>query len=296
MASNVLTCTEFGLSCEYMRERKKRGKASRKDLAKQAASRMTSDARSPNDQSSDETSPTQSRHENTSSNDSSSNRPVPESQRLRFRSLSLGDSALSDSQTVAPNLALPPRSSLRVGSSSILREDGQLYPPHMSSQPNHSSDLDHPDGQARLHLPGFESIPGYSLADHHRQHISDDSKSRPFCPPNIDISGYGDIAYPLQSPSTYQANTPGVFRLGSPLTGYPNNGSPSEAPEWLAMPSPGHQYQQQIPPSFSLGLRYPVLQPLLPHLGSILPQALTCDLLDLYFSSSSSAYMHPLSP
>lgn len=295
VACSVLTASEFGLSCEYIRERKKRGKASRKDLAQQAATRMNGNPQSPNYHSSDETSPIDSRLETTSSIGLSSHRPVPESQRLRVTSLSLGDSALSDNQRVVLPLPPPPRPCVRDGNFSTLEDDSQLCSPHVSKQPTDSSNLDRPEDQPRLHLSEFEGMPGYSRPDLHKQHIEADSTARPFSSPTIDITGYADISYPLRSP-IYQPNTPGIFRLGSPLSSFPNNGSPGDAPEWLALPSSTPQLRQQIPSSSGPGLRYPVLQPLLPHLGSMLPQALACDLLDLYFSSSSSAYMHPLSP
>lgn len=47
---------------------------------------------------------------------------------------------------------------------------------------------------------------------------------------------------------------------------------------------------------FASSLRYPVLQPVLPHIASIIPQSLACDLLDVYFTSSSSSHLSPLSP
>jgi hypothetical protein len=43
-------------------------------------------------------------------------------------------------------------------------------------------------------------------------------------------------------------------------------------------------------------LRYPVLQPLIPHLTNIMPISLACELLELYFQSSSAAFMQPVSP
>jgi hypothetical protein len=43
-------------------------------------------------------------------------------------------------------------------------------------------------------------------------------------------------------------------------------------------------------------LRYPVLQPLVPHLTNIMPISLACELLELYFQSSSAAFMQPVSP
>lgn len=45
-----------------------------------------------------------------------------------------------------------------------------------------------------------------------------------------------------------------------------------------------------------LSCRYPVLKPLLPHLGSIMNIPTACDLLEFYFQSSSSVFMEPVSP
>jgi hypothetical protein len=45
-----------------------------------------------------------------------------------------------------------------------------------------------------------------------------------------------------------------------------------------------------------LPCKYPVLQPLIPHLGSIMTVPMACDLLEHYFQSSSSVFMEPMSP
>ncbi|KAF1936705.1 xylanolytic transcriptional activator 2 [Clathrospora elynae] len=42
--------------------------------------------------------------------------------------------------------------------------------------------------------------------------------------------------------------------------------------------------------------RYPVLRPLLSHLGTIMNVSTACDLLEFYFQSSSSVFMEPVSP
>ncbi|KAH7392109.1 xylanolytic transcriptional activator 2 [Phaeosphaeria sp. MPI-PUGE-AT-0046c] len=42
--------------------------------------------------------------------------------------------------------------------------------------------------------------------------------------------------------------------------------------------------------------RYPVLKPLMPHLGTIMTVTTACDLLEYYFQSSSSVFMEPTSP
>ena len=70
-----------------------------------------------------------------------------------------------------------------------------------------------------------------------------------------------------------------------------------ESPDWLALTSPMYLNEplpnQPRPPDT---LRYPVLRPLLPHIESIMPQALACDLLEQYFTSSTSAYLRPSNP
>ena len=67
-----------------------------------------------------------------------------------------------------------------------------------------------------------------------------------------------------------------------------------ESPDWLALTSPMF-ISEPVPaqPRITDSLRYPVLRPLLPHIESIIPQALACDLLEQYFTSSTSAYLRP---
>lgn len=99
----------------------------------------------------------------------------------------------------------------------------------------------------------------------------------------------------------------------------PENGTPvTMAPEYANM---GYhmqfpQVRQQSPHSYgsgdtgspqsgvsvtsshggSISCKYPVLLPLLPHLGSIITIPMACDLLEFYFQSSSSVFMEPMSP
>ncbi|KAJ5675428.1 Arabinanolytic transcriptional activator araR [Penicillium macrosclerotiorum] len=42
------------------------------------------------------------------------------------------------------------------------------------------------------------------------------------------------------------------------------------------------------------GLKYPVLEPVMPFIESNLPRRLVCDLLELYFTSAISTHMHPV--
>lgn len=59
------------------------------------------------------------------------------------------------------------------------------------------------------------------------------------------------------------------------------------------VPAPSHAGQG---PSTSKrpGVKYPVLEPIMPYLESNLPRRLVCDLLELYFTSSFSTHMHPV--
>jgi Fungal specific transcription factor domain len=69
------------------------------------------------------------------------------------------------------------------------------------------------------------------------------------------------------------------------------------SPAWLNLPSPPFAEQNTSAPARSTDtLRYPVLRPLLPHIESVIPLSSACDLLDVYFASSSYAQLRPLSP
>lgn len=142
-------------------------------------------------------------------------------------------------------------------------------------------------------------------------------------------------ALQTQSPTSYTAGN-AAFRMGtSPLSAYPL-ADQTTSPGWMSMSSPPAQYAshmagsgfqqqaaqqqqhaahqaaqqqqqqhaqaqaaqqvQQQAQQQQAQLRYPVLEPLIPHLGNIIPVSTACDLIDLYFASSSSAQMHPMSP
>ncbi|KAM4066754.1 fungal specific transcription factor [Hirsutella rhossiliensis] len=100
------------------------------------------------------------------------------------------------------------------------------------------------------------------------------------------MSGYQGLAFGLSAapcPARFDNNF--AFPMGyRPLNGYP-----------MAIPSLspvlGSMAMSPMPPK----CRYPVLEPLIPHLGSAISVSLACNLLDIYFSSSS-AQMHPTSP
>jgi len=87
------------------------------------------------------------------------------------------------------------------------------------------------------------------------------------------------MTYPMQYQATGRQSSPhsyGSVDTGSPQSGVSANSSQNGAA--------------------IAACRYPVLGPLLPHLGPILNVTTACDLLEFYFQSSSSVFMEPVSP
>ncbi|KAI0417983.1 fungal-specific transcription factor domain-containing protein [Xylaria grammica] len=257
-------CIEFGLGCEYIRERKKRGKASRKDLAQQAAAQAAAAAGQSGQKSpehDDNGSSTEGRTEDAASskqeqqNASSSDKAMAE----------IDEDALERSQ--------------RTGSLDSLTEE------HMESP----APLDF-NGYGNIHNP-FDRQTISQLMGNPSHGAYGSSQGG--------LSIYPDLPYSLQahSPTGYSANASAAFRMeASPMGAYPLGGD-AGSPGWMNMNSPPPQYQTHIQQNaYHQQLRYPVLNPLIPHLGSIIPVSLACDLIDLYFSSSSSAHAHPMSP
>ncbi|KAI1757003.1 fungal-specific transcription factor domain-containing protein [Xylaria castorea] len=257
-------CIEFGLGCEYIRERKKRGKASRKDLAQQAAAQAAagtgqSGQKSP-EHNDENGSSTEGRTE-----DVISSKQDQQNEASAKAMAEMDDDSMDRSQ--------------RTGSLDSLAEE------HMESP-------------APLDFNGYGSI--HNPFD--RQTISQlmgNPSHGAYGSGQGGLSNYPDLPYSLQahSPTGYGTNNSGGFRMEtSPIGAYPLGGD-SGSPGWMNMNSPPPQYQTHIPQNtYHQQLRYPVLNPLLPHLGNIIPVSLACDLIDLYFSSSSSAHAHPMSP
>ncbi|KAI9167204.1 Xylanolytic transcriptional activator xlnR [Paramyrothecium foliicola] len=273
---------EFGLGCEYIRERKKRGKASRKDLAQQAAAQAaaaaTANGQHPDGAGTENLQQTEKQHEVAKSGKKMQQMAVDQHHGLDDKTIGdLGDDPSRQSQDPEGLDTLGELAGQHLGADTVV-ERGQLVS---------SSGLD---------LNGYGSIAqGYDrpvldnqLLNGHQPYESGSG-----------MTPYPDLPYGLsaQSPTNYNAGP--AFRMGSsPLRGYHAGPGPT-SPGWgVPMASPPGQFQAHLaqpgpPPA---NLRYPVLEPLLPHLGNMIPISLACDLVDLYFASSSSAQMHPMSP
>lgn len=108
---------------------------------------------------------------------------------------------------------------------------------------------------------------------------------------------HGDAAAPLPSGASnngeeslsgwlnglHAAQSSGRFSIPS---------MPSPGATAFAMPSmPQQDGVRQLP-----SIKYPVLRPVLPYIAPIIPISLACELLDLCFASTTSAFQHPSSP
>ncbi|KAH8722480.1 fungal-specific transcription factor domain-containing protein [Phaeosphaeriaceae sp. PMI808] len=90
---------------------------------------------------------------------------------------------------------------------------------------------------------------------------------------------YANMGYPLH----YQAARPSSpHSYGSVDSGSPQSGISASSSQNGGAPL--------------VQCRYPVLRPVIPHLGTIITVSTACDLLEYYFQSSSSVFMEPTSP
>ncbi|KAF2103428.1 hypothetical protein NA57DRAFT_32427 [Rhizodiscina lignyota] len=258
-------CVEFGLTCEYNRERKKRGKASRKEIAAQqaAAAAAVAAAHSGNEEkdsgAGDEEPSPRSQANQTPQDPWSSSRPTV--------SQPTPVSATSASSTNS-------RFEQAVGGSSMYGGVTQADDPRSA-------------GSTALNGPYSQQMDQAQAAHSQFQH------------PSLLSNGENGSTHSGDTPTYGQSQrmpTPLGFRVPTGESPYGFVPSPmAGSPGWLSMPTPSAAlYSQTV--SNAQQLRYPVLQPLLPYLGSIVPIPVACDLLELYFHSTSSVFTQPQSP
>lgn len=287
MSQRYLTKPEFGLGCEYIRERKKRGKASRKDLAQQAAAQAAAAG---------------SNASSTQKSDSGAEPSIAESQ--SEISSSKGGNSGTNIKSEQYGGVNSEKSTNEIGEDTMSQhpgDDSLSSIDEMAGQQSHlgtHSTLDRED----MHNPsGLELGYGHGTPGYDRPAVAGQmANNQAYAPGNPSINNYPDLPYGMQGQGGHPAYSSGGFRMGnSPLGGY-GLGASATSPGWgVSMSSPPGQFQPShvAQPNFNAGhLRYPVLEPLIPHLGNIMPISLACDLIDLYFASSSSAQMHPMSP
>ncbi|GAB0141430.1 hypothetical protein EsHS_00002025 [Epichloe bromicola] len=276
--------------CEYMREKKKRGKASRKELAERAAAQAAAVISNPSGENSD--------------GRESSNSPATEERMDNFM-----DGTRSDSMSSTGMRTVHDK---RLGDNAAI--DPDFHPGQPASTPGQYGELSdhshmqHPiqvtsegvnDGRA-MNMGGYGSM----STSYDRQSLASDDMmggSQGYAHTHHNnMQHYPDMSFGIMGHSPTDFNSATGFRMSnSPLGGYQL--ATATSPAWggaMSLSSPPGQFQTPMQATdFGLnGLRYPVLQPLLPYLSNTIPIKLGCDLIDFYFASSSSATKHPMSP
>ncbi|KAJ5431167.1 Transcription factor [Penicillium cf. griseofulvum] len=273
-------CVEFGLSCEYARERKKRGKASKKEIA---ATGLTDSEMGSN--------------ENTTHT-----KGQPSNGQTLHESNEHYDPAFDAARTLTEGAQSRSHNAEVAGLSTMRQSQAPVQPP---SQQQMSSTM------AGMPFNNYAALqeshrPSMSVPDMRSIQMMQNSNGNPRSPgpmlhPHGFSSGYNDGVYPLMNGQDANPSSMNHFRIGNstenPSASFMGFSPPAQSPSWLPLPSPSPaNFPSFSMPPFSSSLRYPVLQPVLPHIMSIIPQSLACDLLDVYFTSSSSSHLSPSSP
>ena len=318
--------SEFGLACEYNRERKKRGKASRRDMEKQkhAPGTSVSDAgaqdspKSGPDQSPESNQPFEqplpgsSSHKRRRSSDQPTRPDMSQSRSMTMPSQQMTNGLphitphpQNDHQMVQNLNSVATRNHYNAMQMPMAPQD------HVATVPNphlpNSSVADRTNSMAMGDFVG-------PVDDYHRrtmqqpvpangqQHLMPSANALQNQMGHVaGVLPYGDSPYNIAASPQSQAGL-NAFRIGgSPISAgnqnfmgtSPNAGSPG----WLQLPSPSAALYTGINlQSANQYLRYPVLKPILPRISAIIPPSLACDLLELYFSSSYSTFVQPASP
>ncbi len=209
---------EFGLNCEYIRERKKRGKASRKDLAQQAAAQAAAAAAAQNGQKSDG-------HQNGDNGQSGA-------QGADVKPVMGGDQAMANDKVMNDLGEDAMQASQRTSSMDSLADMG-AHQSHLASHP-----ADHLDGSAGLDLNGYGNVHSSYDRQGMSSHMMNGAAHAQYAA-QAPMSNYPELPYTLQSqsPTSYSANA-NSFRMGtSPLSAYPMAGE-TTSPGWMSMSSP----------------------------------------------------------
>lgn len=311
---------EFGLTCEYNRERKKRGKASRKDLAAQQNTANSDNANDSPKSANEQSAPPETATEiaaNPLKRRRSSNHHLPPPPPRK--------ASMPAQQTIAPPPPPPPVQPqpqqpqpqlppLNLNKEAAPGASNDRYPnmrPSIDtkSQPNSlpAPRSSHSAVPERAPI-GVTSFTG-SIDDYHRSVLPSAAAHHPMMP-----AGSAPLSAPLTYPnglpfnpeSPYAVPSPQsqngfntAFRMGeSPISAHGLMGTSPQAgsPGWLQLPSPSAALYTNFQQPNSQTLRYPVLKPILSRISAIVPISLACDLLEIYFSSSYSKFIQPASP
>ncbi len=241
------------------------------------------------------------------------------------RSMSLGSNVSGSTGVMSNDSTTTGATSL--GNQQEIPSSAPVHAHHLK-QPHHHIYSNSPDGtedqldlQSSRHRGGVAAIGPVNLA------LMRDYAHLPPAPPGPNKNGHeqivenagcqssspsnfgNDNSMPSYATSPYsllgaqvQHNPSSGLQLNSlaqsSMSGYMGGTPTSGCLGWPSSPpSSAAAFQnQQHHLNLALSPRYPVLQPLIPYIGTVLPMSLACDLLEFFFVDSSSAPTHPLSP
>lgn len=329
-------CVEFGLGCEYARARKKRGKASKKDLAARqqqaAAEKADGGGGEAERKGSSEAesvaeeeiavglggSPPPPRGNGKAGLVGKGGQEMQGAKRKREVREGRNDNNHLNIKQHASTSAATGTDADGIGldasiGSEMSQFDGGVGGGDVGPGMNGN-------GPTSIHLSGFDA----HADDFHRAILQQQQQqqqqghdgglrqsSSAGMPPHQQIphgsdgGTFSDHHYSMPSPPSQHGFASQQFAFGnSPLgnfLGHSPNAGAGGTPNWMAMPSPSaaalmFPALQPITSVDQTALRYPVLRPILPYLAGILPVPIACDLLELYFKSTSSTFLHPVSP
>ncbi|KAE8828951.1 hypothetical protein PTNB85_08139 [Pyrenophora teres f. teres] len=294
-------CIEFGLTCEYIRERKKRGKASRKDIAQQQAAAAAAGNSAPK---SEESSTPEAPEKVSPSKQAAKSPKLPEGQ----RALPEPPSRSASIATTRPDMDTTPMYPNRTMSLGAIDTIQEVDMHHQMSENMHPMQPMQPHRIRTEGLPMHNPNPmaEYTSMEEYHRNLSYQpplQMMQPGMHPGVPSHDrgieYSDSPYSIMSPQSAHAQVPSnPFGMPEDQSnmGYMAQSPVGGSPGWM-IPSPSTTMYSGAPhQNPSQQLRYPVLQPLVPHIANMMPLSLACDLLELYFESSSSAFMQPVSP
>lgn len=275
--------TELAIECQYNREQKKRGKASRKELAERAAIKDSTEANLSRQQSS-----TSATSDNLLAPGAGAGASIPPSKKKSKKPETAPNRLIRQNSSFAAANARHSSASVENMAGMVNTEPRSFYPEQMPPSAMYPQDF--PGSYEANMQPddGGENSADYTGSEHSFSPYATERF------PNYRHGAEslnGQIAMSHASNSTFHG-----------LTGFGKDAVSLESfsASWQnAMSNQGAFFPTSFPTA-TFGaqtvLRYPVLEPLIPHLGNIVPIPLACELLDFYFKSSSTTHQHPMSP
>ncbi len=297
----------FGLVCEYKRERKKRGKVSRKDLQHQ---QPTPTATLP-----EITGSLVSGHSLSSSGAQS---PIGGYHQPPFtlNETSMGEANPNLSafglSTVTDGLASADRKLNNLisfgGVSSLAPSTAPGVPMVLGINTHHAQAAGgfpvwSPRSDVGPHSGGPTPPNGFALSDTTTTADTYGAMNHtPGLPATPTEDGFrpcacvGPCHHVSATPQPMAMSTPGIS-VQRPSLALQGSTFTEWSPGGYSLPSPAPSFgQHSLPEEIFQSLRHPVLQPLLPYLDASISPNVACDLLEIYFTEFAHASVHPLSP